>query len=294
MTETAGLITVGVDGSATGREALRLALSEAEIRGARLCVVHAWTIPPLTATGVGMIPTYGLLETELGQAAAASIEADLERVGAPSRIEIERRVVRGDAAGILVDRSTDSELLVVGSRGRGALAGTFLGSVSRACLHHASCPVAVVHMAHHGERSRIVVGVDGSIGASAALEWAIGEARLRRTTVHVVSAYHEPWSLSGGAVASPGAVIELREGLAANAEQILEEARRSAPDDVPVSVEATYSPAGQALVAAAADADLLVVGSRGRGGFRSLVLGSVSQYCAAHGGGTVVVVPSTG
>jgi nucleotide-binding universal stress UspA family protein len=257
-------------------------------------VVQAWTIPPLTATGVGMIPAYGLLETELGEAAAASIEEDLERVGVPGGVEIERSVVRGDAAGVLVDRSAGSDLLVVGSRGRGALAGAFLGSVSRACLHHAPGPVAVVHVAHHGERSRIVVGVDGSTGATAALEWAIAEARLRRTTVHAVSAYHEPWSLSGGAVTSPGALIELREGLAANAGQILEEARRSAPDDVPVSVEAAYSPAGQALVAAAADADLLVVGSRGRGGFKSLVLGSVSEYCAAHVGGTVVVVPPTG
>ncbi len=77
----AGVITVGVDGSATGREALRFALSEAELRGATLRVVHAWTIPPLTMTGVGMIPVYGLLEDELGDAASASLESDLAEVG---------------------------------------------------------------------------------------------------------------------------------------------------------------------------------------------------------------------
>ena len=123
--------------------------------------------------------------------------------------EIERRVVRGDAAGALVDLSGDAELLVVGSRGRGALAGTFLGSVSRACLHHASGPVAVVHAAHSGDR-RIVVGLDGSPGSAAALDWTFAEAQLRGIAVHAVAAYHEPWGLAGGVVRSPDAVLELR------------------------------------------------------------------------------------
>ena len=285
------LITVGVDGSATGREALRFALSEADLRGSTLRVVQAWTIPPLTATGVGMIPVYGRLEDELSGAAADSLASDLDDVGATdSGVEIERVVVRGDAAGALVHQSADADLLVVGSRGRGALAGSFLGSVSRACLHHASCPVAVVHASHRGERSRLVVGADGSAGAAAALEWAFAEARLRRTTVHAVSAYHEPWGLSAGVVANPEAVVELREALAEEARRSLEEAERAAPDDVPVSVEAISALPGPALVAASADADLLVVGSRGRGGFTSLVLGSVSQYCASHAGGVAVVV----
>ncbi len=287
-----GLITVGVDGSATGREALRFALDEAELREARLRVVHAWTIPPLTATGLAMIPTYGLLEKELSDVAEASIADDLERVGVPESLAVERDVVRGDAAGTLVSRSGDADLLVVGSRGRGALAGAVLGSVSRASLHHASCPVAVVHVAHYGDRSRIVVGIDGSAGAASALEWAIAEARLRRTTVHAVTAYHEPWALAAGAAASPQAMLELRDAVATDAKHILEEAERASADDVPVSVEAVAGAPGPALVAAAADADLLVVGSRGRGGFSSLVLGSVSQYCAANVGGTVVVVPS--
>jgi nucleotide-binding universal stress UspA family protein len=295
MTETTGLITVGVDGSATGREALRFALSEAAIRGARLRVVHAWTIPPLTATGVGMIPVYGRLEEELGAAADDTVASELREVdAADSGVEVERLVVRGDAAGALVGQAAEADLLAVGSRGRGALAGAFLGSVSRACLQHASSPVAVVHVARQGERSRVVVGVDGSPGATGALEWAYAEARRRRTSVHAVAAYHEPWGLSAGVVAHPEAVVELRETLAAEAMRILDEATRAAPDDVPVSVEAISSLPGPALVAASADSDLLVVGSRGRGGFKSLVLGSVSQYCASHAGGVVVVVPPTG
>jgi nucleotide-binding universal stress UspA family protein len=285
----AGLVVVGIDGSATGREALRFALSEAELRGAPLRVVHTWTVPPLTTTGIGMIPAYERVEYELDEAAAGVIEADLERVGARG-VEIERLALHGDAAGALVELSDSADLLVVGSRGRGALAGAVLGSVSRACLYHAPCPVAVVHVAHHSSRGRMVVGADGSPGAAAALEWAFAEARMRGSAVHAVAAYQEPWGLSAGLVASPGAVLELREALVREAEQILDDVERSAPEDVPVTVEAVGAPPGHALVSSAADADVLVVGSRGRGGFASLVLGSVSQYCAAHVGGVVVVL----
>jgi nucleotide-binding universal stress UspA family protein len=287
----AGLITVGVDGSPNGREALRFSLSEARLRGARLRVVHSWSIPPLTATGVGMIPAYGLLRDELGAAAEETLDGELERVDARGEnVEIERRIAKGDAARAILDGAADAELLVVGSRGHGGVTGALLGSVSRACLHHAPCPVAVVHVAHHAERSRIVVGADGSPGAMAALEWAFEEARLRGAAVHVVSAYEEPWGAAAGGHAGPELIVELRAALADDAERRLDEVRASAPDDIEITGEAVFGPPGQALVEAAADADLLVVGSRGRGGFKSLLLGSVSQHCATHAGGVVVVV----
>ena len=289
-----GLVIVGVDGSAHGREALRFALAEAALRGARLGIVHSWSIPPLTATGIGMIPAFGLLRDELAEAAAETLEAELERVaeGAP-RVELERHVVQGDAAGALVERATGADLLVVGSRGHGAVASTVLGSVSRACLHHAPCPVAVVDVAHHAEHARIVVGVDDSPGARRALDWAFAEARLRGAAVHTLCAYDEPFSLGAAGLSSPEVVLELREALAEDAEAIVEQARVSAPADVVVTGEAVHGPSGQVLVDAAAGADLLVVGSRGRGGFKSLLLGSISQHCAAHAGGVVVVVRST-
>jgi nucleotide-binding universal stress UspA family protein len=287
----AGLITVGVDGSATGREALRFALSEGALRRARVRVVHAWTIPALTMAGVGMVPSFAEVEDELGESAAESLRADLERVGMSGEgVEIEQRVVKGDAAGALVELSEDADLLVVGSRGRGTVAAAMLGSVSQACLQHASCPVAVVHVAHYGEHARLVVGVDGSSGAAAALEWAYAEARLRGIAVHALCAYQEPWGLSGGVVRTPEAVHELRQALGKTAAELVESVERAAPDDVEVTGETIAAPAGPALVAAASDADMLVVGTRGRGGFASLTLGSVSRHCAAHAGGVVVVV----
>ena len=288
----AGLISVGVDGSDHSREALRFALTEAALRRARLRMVQSWSIPPLTASGIGMIPAYDLLRDELAEAAELTLVEELERAGgAPIGVQVERCVVQGDAAGALVEAAADADLLVVGSRGHGGVRGAVLGSVSRACLHHAPGPVAVVHRMIEPERQRVVVGVDGSPGADAAFAWACDEARLRGGTVHLVCAFQEPWALASGAIASAEAVVELRSAMADDAQRLIEKARASVPENVEVTGEGVLGPPAQALVASAGD-DLLVVGSRGLGGFKSLLLGSVSQYCASHAGGVVVVVRS--
>ena len=287
----AGRIVVGVDGSAHARQALRFALAEAALRGARVVVVGSWAVPPLAATGVGMIPAFDLLRTELADSASEVLSRELAEVAdAAACAEVEQHVAQGDAAGVLVEAAAGAELLVVGSRGRGGVTGTVLGSVSRACLHHAPCPVAVVHDAGPTERSRIVVGVDGSPGASAALEWACAEARLRDVGVYAVCAYDEPWGIASLGMSSAAAVAELRTALAADAEGALDAAQTAAPEGVGVTGEAVQGAAGPALVSASDGSALLVVGSRGRGGFKSLLLGSVSQYCAAQARGVVVVV----
>ena len=287
----AGRVVVGVDGSAHARQALRFALAEAALRDARLDVVGSWAVPPLAATGVGMIPAFDLLRTELGDSAREVLAGELANAAdAAAGVEVEQHVAQGDAAGVLVEAAAGAELLVVGSRGRGGVTGTVLGSVSRACLHHAPCPVAVVHDAGPTERSRIVVGVDGSPGASAALEWACAEARLRDVGVYAVCAYDEPWGIASLGMSSAAAVAELRTALAVDAEEALEAAKAAAPEGVGVTGEAIQGAAGPALVSASDGSSLLVVGSRGRGGFTSLLLGSVSQYCAAQARGVVVVV----
>ena len=287
----AGRIVVGVDGSAHARQALRFGLSEAALHSGSVDVVSSWAVPPLAATGVGMIPAFDLLRAELGDSARQMLAGELEDAApAAAGLEIEQIVAHGDAAGVLVEAAAGADLLVVGSRGRGGVTGTVLGSVSRACLHHAPCPVAVVHDAGPTERSRIVVGVDGSPGASAALEWAYAEAQLRHVGVFAVCGYDEPWGIAAAGVSSAAAVAELRTALAVEAEGVLEAARVAAPDDVGVTGDAIRSAAGPALVSASDGSALLVVGSRGRGGFKSLLLGSVSQYCATHARGVVVVV----
>jgi len=283
----AGRIVVGVDGSSHGRHALRFALSEAALRGAGVDVVSSWAVPPLAATGVGLVPAFDLLRAELGDSARQVVAGEL---AAAAGLEIEQHVAQGDAAGVLVEAAAGADLLVVGSRGRGGVTGTVLGSVSRACLQHAPCPVAVVHDAGPTERSRIVVGVDGSPGARAAQEWAYAEAELRDVGVFAVCAYDEPWGIATAGMSSAAAVAEVRTALAVEAGEVLEAAYAAAPDSVGVTSQAIRSAAGPALVSAADGSALLVVGSRGRGGFTSLLLGSVSQYCAAHARGVVVVV----
>jgi len=286
-----GRIVVGVDGSAHARQALHFALAEAALRDARVDVVGSWAVPPLAATGVGMIPAFDLLRAELGDSASEVLTRELaDAADAAAGVEVEQRVAQGDAAAVLVEAAVGAELLVVGSRGRGGVTGTVLGSVSRACLHHAPCPVAVVHDAGPTERSRIVVGIDGSPGARAALEWAYSEAQLRDVGVYAVCAYDEPWGIASLGMSSAAAVAELRTALAAEADGTLEAAQAAAPEGVGVTGEAVQSEAGPALVSASHGSALLVVGSRGRGGFKSLLLGSVSQYCAAQARGVVVVV----
>ncbi|HXF97042.1 MAG TPA: universal stress protein [Gaiellaceae bacterium] len=145
-----GTIVVGVDGSPPSREALRWAAEEARLRQARLVAVHAWAfIPPAPVGEPGMIPVpvgdyAGQLEAERA-AAQAELEAALaDAFPEGPAVEIETRLVEGDAAEVLEEEAKSADLLVVGSKGRSGIASVLLGSVSRHVIDHAPCPVVVV------------------------------------------------------------------------------------------------------------------------------------------------------
>jgi nucleotide-binding universal stress UspA family protein len=142
-----GLIVVGVDSSPEAKEALRFALQEAKLRQATLRVVHAWQFGYIGASGIeGASPVVGGDLGELRHTAALALDATLYEVVPHSNgVAIERRVVEGAPAAVLVDESRRADLLVVGSRGHGGFTGLLLGSVSQQCAHHASCPVVIVH-----------------------------------------------------------------------------------------------------------------------------------------------------
>ena len=140
---------------------------------------------------------------------------------------------------------------------------------------------------------RIVVGVDGSQGARRALDWAVGEAKLRDAHLVVVHAWLEPAAVAVGSVVTAGGVEP----------ELFEETAERTLADVVGAVDTTALPQGVesrvvagapagALLDAAKDADLLVVGSRGRGGFTGLLLGSVSQQVAHHAPCPVLIVPA--
>ena len=136
---------------------------------------------------------------------------------------------------------------------------------------------------------KIVVGVDGSSGAQAALRFAIEEARLRKSSLTAVFA-----SFTRFVADVPSSLLpELLADFRADAEKLLEEALAGAGDTTGVEIERAVvdAPPGSALIEAAEGADLLVLGSRGRGGFKGLLLGSVSQQCAHHAPCPVVIVP---
>jgi nucleotide-binding universal stress UspA family protein len=164
--------------------------------------------------------------------------------------------------------------------------------VSHQLVEHAPCPVVVVPEDWEAAPTRrVVVGVDGSGGAQLALRWALDWAEPERAEIDVVLAVE-----SDLAWIDVGSDYEqrwvARERAAAEAElrsTVDEVVPRSRRDAVHVAVEA--GPPASALVDRAKDADLLVVGTRGRGGFAGLLLGSVSQRCAEHSPCPVAVVP---
>ncbi|HLU28824.1 MAG TPA: universal stress protein [Glycomyces sp.] len=141
MPETASeRVVVGIDGSETSLRALRWAVRYAEKTGAAIEALHAWQIPTAYGTPVAVLPGEDF-RAAAEQALHRSVESQL---GGRTDLAVEEVAEMGYPPKVLVDRSAEADLLVVGSRGRGALRGTLLGSVSLHCVSHAACPVVTV------------------------------------------------------------------------------------------------------------------------------------------------------
>jgi nucleotide-binding universal stress UspA family protein len=139
----------------------------------------------------------------------------------------------------------------------------------------------------------VVVGVDGSPHAWAALDWAVAEARLRGASLRIVCAFEDPVTTVGlGTAFGTGAPVTVDPSLIEGAaKDVADEAARRAAG-VPVEVVARCDRPGDVLVEASRDASMLVVGTRGHGAVGSLLLGSVSNFVVHHAGCPIVVVPS--
>lgn len=235
---------------------------------------------------------YETLAEEVLQQACASISSD-----SPAALTIESEVVRGYTSSVLLEHAADADLLVVGSRGRGGFTSLLLGSVSHQCVHHATGPVAVIPAsASLPSADDVVVGIDGSEAAGAALRWAVGEAAARGSRLAVVHAWSIPYAVSLGSVGvaplDPADVERQSQHLLRD----LTDTAMSATEGTPFDLEllSVEEPPAQALLHRAKDVGMLVVGSRGAGGFTALLLGSVSQQCLHHATCAVVVVPHQG
>jgi len=136
-------IVVGVDGSEGSVHALEFAVEEARLRGADLKAVSAWHVPA-TAYETGWVPV-SVDPSDFEKLGKSALDKSLETAGvAESGVSVTPILREGQAADVLVAEAREADLLVVGSRGLGGFKGLLLGSVSQQCVHHASCPVAIV------------------------------------------------------------------------------------------------------------------------------------------------------
>jgi nucleotide-binding universal stress UspA family protein len=202
----------------------------------------------------------------------AHVESLLEEAGGHGKLERPT----GTVVPTLLAAAREASLLVVGSHGHGRIAEVMIGSVSQHVATHASCPVVVVRESAAPAARRIVVGVDGSGGSAAALEFACRRAELTGETVVAVHAWKIGAVLmdrQGQLPPGIGPSIEERERLLSESAAGV----RSDHPDVTLLQEAIPESPGQALVDESTNASLVVTGSHGRGAFAGMLLGSVSH-----------------
>jgi len=138
-------ILVGVDGSSGSSAALAWAAAEARLRDARLVLVYAWHLPAALYGGMGTALVDGDTIAGIASLAEEQLAGVCERA-APvlDGLEVERRVIEGSAAAVLLSAAAHADLLVVGTRGHGGFTGLLLGSVSQHLAHHSPCPLVIV------------------------------------------------------------------------------------------------------------------------------------------------------
>jgi nucleotide-binding universal stress UspA family protein len=138
-------IVVGVDSSHGSKTALGWALAQARLTGAAVEAVAAWQQPATYEYSYGAVPFPSPGDSIAAIAEKVLTETVAEVAGTGDEpVDIRIQVARGPAAQVLLEAAAGAELLVVGTRGHGAFTGMLLGSVSRHCTHHATCPVVVV------------------------------------------------------------------------------------------------------------------------------------------------------
>ena len=280
MTGTTHGIVAGYDGSPGAAQALRWAAREAWARGTTLTVCLAWTPDHME------LPTESALcdlARQHGQEILIRGLPYAESVLGPDRVHPD--LAAGPAAQVLCERSRAADMVVVGSRGHGELPGVRLGSVSWQVAGHASGRVVVERGAWRPANrppGSVVLGADGSPAGQAAITFAFEEAALRDVPLVTVCALTDAPGRLGGS-------RQLEEDF----DQLVDAEAKEHPEVSVVRHVLAGTPRA-ALLTASADAQLLVVGARGRGGLDTMTLGSIAQAVLQYAPCPVGVVRQAG
>ena len=270
-------VVVGVDGSGSAYRAVGWAAAEAARRGAELRLVRAfsWTTSERPIRDGGRVAQYRdeLLKFARSQVArAARIAADVR-----PEVETTTQVAIGAPIEVLGSEARRAQLLVLGDRGQGGLAGLLVGSVAVGLAAHGACPVVIVRGERAGagnDESPVVVGIDDSPISEAALAFAFDAAAARGVGLVVVHAW-SPTAIDDALAPVMDWDAATAEGDALLAERLTGWEQKH--PEVAVRRTVVREGAVRALVAASREAQLVVVGSRGRGNATGLLLGSVSH-----------------
>jgi nucleotide-binding universal stress UspA family protein len=274
-----GRIVVGIDGSPPSGKALEWAVARAQLGGEQLELVNAYSLTP----AVDFYGWHGMTSSEpvdwLIQFSQQLLDTAAARVReqAPD-LTCTLTSKAGYPANLLSTASEGADAVVVGRRGLGSAASVLLGSVSNRLTVQAKCPLVVVGEGELPTSGPIVVGVDGSEFGTNALRFALAEAALRQTSVRAIAAYDV---LHPAFQADPELVARLRADVEASAAETvtraLEETREAGTASVTVDEVAVEGRAAEAILGHADDAQLIVVGTHGKGLVRRMLLGSVSR-----------------
>lgn len=292
-------IVVGVDGSAPSNAAVAWAAHDAAIRKIPLTLVHV-TAPAAAAMSAGVAAPSLIAMPVIDdyirwqQENAEQVIEDAHKIAAatdPGGLEVQTKILSRSPTPALLELSTDAELLVAGCRGQGGVDRTLLGSVSSGLVHHAHCPVAIIHDEEiPSAQAPVLVGVDGSPTSERATEFAFDEASRRGVELVALHAWSDMPILGFPSINWSPAETE---NIKSAEKEVLAERLAGFAERYPnVSVRRVVvadRPSYQ-LLKHAESAQLVVVGSHGRGGFAGMLLGSVANAVVNSACVPVVVV----
>ncbi|WP_099040671.1 universal stress protein [Mycobacterium neglectum] len=268
-------IVVGVDGSAAAKFAVDWAARDAARRGAPLTLVHVVS-SVLGSLSHAPLPTgVGKWQQQKAHEAvdeAMAVVAAVQRDAGP--LDVQTEIYYSTAVPTLIDMSKGAAMVVVGSRGHGAI-GSLLGSVSAGVIQHAHCPVAVIHdedpLMPHPAQAPVLVGIDGSPTSELATAIAFDEASRRGVDLIALHA----WTEFGVGDLLGMNWLTMKASEDAALAQRLAGWQENYPD-VKVQRLVVCDHPARTLIDHSEAAQLVVVGSHGRGGFAGMLLGSVS------------------